>query len=114
MKPVDETTSRNSARCAEAGPDPTALAARTEMISHLLQAHGGGIELVDNDTPDIVRVRFTGLCTNCCLRPLTVANIVRPVFTDLEGVRDVEVEGSRISTEAMESLRRDLASSPAD
>jgi Fe-S cluster biogenesis protein NfuA len=86
------------------GPDQRQVEARAYIVSHLLQAHGGGIEVIPSGKSDVVRLRFTGLCTACSLRPLTVANIVKPVFENLDGVRDVEIEGCRISSEAMESL----------
>jgi Fe-S cluster biogenesis protein NfuA len=82
-------------------PDPREVAAHADAVSHLLRAHGGGIEVIAGDRPDVLRVRFTGLCTNCCLRPLTVATIVKPVLEDIDGVTDIEVEGIRISSEAM-------------
>jgi Fe-S cluster biogenesis protein NfuA len=109
MELTKEVPTAHDAGCAEAGPRPADLAARAEMISHLLQAHGGGIELLPSDASDVVRVRFVGLCTNCCLRPLTMANIVRPLLTDLRDVREVEVEGIRISTEGLERLQQSAA-----
>jgi Fe-S cluster biogenesis protein NfuA len=85
-------------------PDPDGLEARVGLVSHLLAAHGGGIELIPSARDDVVRVRFNGLCRTCPMKPLTVARIVRPVLGDLEGVSSVEVEGCRISEEAERRL----------
>jgi Fe-S cluster biogenesis protein NfuA len=76
-----------------------ALRARLEELRPALAAHAGGIELVDVDR-GVVRIRFTGMCTGCHLRPLTTASTIRPALLDLDGVTAVEVEGSRISAEA--------------
>ena len=48
----------------------------------------------------VVRLRYTGMCTGCPLRPVTTASTVRPALLDVEGIEAVEVEGSRISAEA--------------
>ena len=47
-----------------------------------------------------MRLRFTGMCTGCHLRPLTTASTIRPALLSLDGVTAVEIEGSRISAEA--------------
>jgi Fe-S cluster biogenesis protein NfuA len=88
----------------QAGPDPRQIEARAQIASHLLQAYGGGVEVIPSGNAGGVRVRFTGLCTVCCLRPLTAANIVKPLLGDLDGVTDVEIGGYRISSEAMDRL----------
>jgi Fe-S cluster biogenesis protein NfuA len=64
-----------------------------------LDAHAGGVELVEIER-GVVRLRFTGMCTGCPLRPLTTASTIRPALLALEGIDAVEVEGSRISAEA--------------
>jgi Fe-S cluster biogenesis protein NfuA len=87
-----------------ARPDQEQLAGRARLVSHLLTAHGGGIELLPSTKDDVVRVRFTGLCTTCPLKPLTTASIIRPAFVDMDGVSSVEVEGCRISAEAERRL----------
>ena len=85
-------------------PDPAQIELRAELVSHLLQSHGGGVEVIPSKKENIVRLRFTGLCTACSLRPLTTANIIKPMFGDVPGVIDVEVEGCRISTESAQRL----------
>ncbi len=77
---------------------------RARLVSHLLQAHGGGIDVRPSSKLDTVIVRFTGLCTACSLRPLTVANIITPAFDGIQGLRDVEVDGCRVSAAALERL----------
>ena len=72
---------------------------RLEALRPVLDAHAGGIELVAIDR-GVVRLRFTGMCTGCHLRPVTTASTIRPALLELDGVIAVEIEGSRISAEA--------------
>jgi Fe-S cluster biogenesis protein NfuA len=76
-----------------------ALARRLEELGAVLGAHAGGIELVELNG-GVARVRYTGMCTGCPLRPVTTASTVRPALLALDGVDELEVEGSRISAEA--------------
>jgi len=76
-----------------------ALLARIEELRPALDAHAGGVELVAVDG-GVVRLRFTGMCTGCPLRPVTTASTIRPALLELDGVTAVVVEGSRISAEA--------------
>jgi Fe-S cluster biogenesis protein NfuA len=73
--------------------------ARIEELRPALDAHAGGVELVSVEE-GVVRLRFTGMCTGCPLRPVTTASTIRPALLELDGVTAVEVEGSRISAEA--------------
>jgi Fe-S cluster biogenesis protein NfuA len=72
---------------------------RLDELRPALSAHAGGVELVEVDG-GVVRLRFTGMCTGCPLRPLTTASTIRPALLALEEVTEVEIEGSRISAEA--------------
>ena len=76
-----------------------AVLARIEELRPALDAHAGGVELVAVEA-GVVRLRFTGMCTGCPLRPVTTASTIRPALLDLRGVTAVEIEGSRISAEA--------------
>jgi Fe-S cluster biogenesis protein NfuA len=76
-----------------------AVLERLERLQPILDAHAGGIELVEV-RGSAVRLRFTGMCTGCHLRPLTTASTIRPALLELTGVETVEIEGSRISAEA--------------
>ena len=80
-------------------PLPGAVALRIDELGVVLGAHAGGIELVEV-AGGVARVRYTGMCTGCPLRPLTTASTVRPALLELDGIESVEVEGSRISAEA--------------
>jgi Fe-S cluster biogenesis protein NfuA len=75
------------------------VALRIDELGVVLGAHAGGIELVEI-VGGVARVRYTGMCTGCPLRPLTTASTVRPALLELDGIESVEVEGSRISAEA--------------
>lgn len=76
-----------------------AAARRIGELAVVLGAHAGGVELVEV-AGGVARIRYTGMCTGCPLRPLTTVSTVRPALLELDGVESVEVEGSRISTEA--------------
>ena len=76
-----------------------AILERLERLRPVLDAHAGGIEFVEA-IGGTVRLRFTGMCTGCHLRPLTTASTIRPALLELAGVEAVEIEGSRISVEA--------------
>ena len=81
----------------------SAVLARIEELRPALDAHAGGVELVAVED-GVVRLRFTGMCTGCPLRPLTTASTIQPALLELEGVEVVEVEGARISAEAQARL----------
>ena len=70
-----------------------------EGLRPVLGAHAGGVELIEV-SGSTVRLRFTGMCTGCHLRPLTTVSTIRPALLELEGVEAVEIEGSRVSAEA--------------
>ena len=72
---------------------------RLAELGPVLGAHAGGIELVEV-AGSTVRLRFTGMCTGCHLRPVTTASTIRPALLALADVETVEIEGSRISAEA--------------
>jgi Fe-S cluster biogenesis protein NfuA len=78
---------------------PAALALRLAELRVVLGAHAGGVELVEL-SGGVARVRYTGMCTGCPLRPVTTASTVRPALLEVEGVEELEIEGSRISAEA--------------
>jgi Fe-S cluster biogenesis protein NfuA len=84
--------------------DGTRLEARARLVSSMLAPHGGGVEVIDAGADGTVRLSFTGLCTACWMRPITLENIVGPAFRDLNGVADVQVDGVRISARAQERL----------
>lgn len=77
-------------------------------IAPALAAHAGGVELAGLDG-GAVRLRFTGMCTGCPLRPLTTHSTIRPALARVPGVTSVEVEGSRVSAEAEARLARAFA-----
>jgi Fe-S cluster biogenesis protein NfuA len=85
---------------------------RLEELRPALAAHAGGVELVEV-AGSVVRLRYTGMCAGCHLRPLTTASTVRPALLALEGVSEVEIEGSRISAEAEARLAAAFAREPA-
>ena len=77
----------------------SAIEARLEALRPVLDAHAGGVELLEV-RGGVVKLRFTGMCAGCHLRPLTTASTIRPALLELDEVSGVEIEGSRISAEA--------------
>jgi Fe-S cluster biogenesis protein NfuA len=96
-----------------AGIVPEDLSERLRIVSHLLSAHGGSVELDSISDTGVVRVRFKGLCASCALRPITLESIIRPLITSLPGVSAVEVSGLTISGEARARLASLIASEQA-
>lgn len=91
-------------------------AALTEAVTRTnraLAAHAGGIELVEvreGGTGREAVVRFTGMCTGCAFKPMTMAATVEPMLTAVEGVDSVQALGGRADPEAMARARRFVTS----
>jgi Fe-S cluster biogenesis protein NfuA len=87
------------------GHESHELTHRIEHVSRAMAAHGGGIELVEVERDGTVRLRFTGLCAGCQLRPLTFAETIEPALTALPEVDRVVADGARVSDEALARMR---------
>ena len=90
-----------------------ALAEAVVRTNRALAAHAGGIELVevrDGGTGPEAVVRFTGMCTGCAFKPMTMAATVEPMLTAVEGVESVQALGGRADPEAMARARRFVTS----
>ena len=90
-------------------PAPDGVESRVRQLDALLKAHAGGLELVDLSDGGVARIRFSGMCTGCPLKPLTLEATIRPHLIGVGGVTDVVAEGARLSEEASERLRSQLA-----
>lgn len=77
---------------------------RVQALDRMLRSHAGGLELQSVDERGVVRVRFTGMCVGCELRPVTAARVVEPALRALEGVTAVEISGGRVSEHAQAAL----------
>lgn len=102
MSPVDE----------HLPPNELLVRQRVREINQLMNVHAGGVDLVGIDERGSITVAFTGMCTGCPLRPLTMAGTVRPGLTDVDGVSSVHAVGGRISDEAEARLVELLQGSP--
>lgn len=84
------------------------IAEHVEMLSDFLGQHAGGLTL-DGITEDgHVTVRYTGMCTGCLYRPVTMGATIRPFLLEVEGVTGVEAIGSRMNDRANDMLAEDL------
>lgn len=85
-----------------------ALNMRVERVSEILKAHAGGVEVSRVEDDGELVLRFTGMCTGCPLRPVTLSGLVRPALLAVDGINSVSAEGVRISAEAEARLARQL------
>jgi Fe-S cluster biogenesis protein NfuA len=79
-----------------------------EMLSEFLGQHAGGLTLEDVDEDGHVTVRYTGMCTGCLYRPVTMGATIRPFLLEVEGVTSVDAVGSRMNDKAQARLEEDL------
>jgi Fe-S cluster biogenesis protein NfuA len=84
------------------------IAEHVEMLSDFLGQHAGGVTLENVDEDGHVTVRYTGMCTGCLYRPVTMGATIRPFLLDVEGVTGVEAVGSRMNDKANAQLEEDL------
>jgi len=84
--------------------DKAELDRRMTAVQKLLTWHLGSIELASVSADGTVKVRFTGACAGCPLKPVTLSATVRRLLSDVEGVTRVDAVGVNISPEAELSL----------
>lgn len=80
--------------------DRQALDDHLKMVGQRIATHAGGIEVVELSDDGVLRLRFTGMCTGCPYRPLTMAATIRPALLSVNGITRVDAAGSRVSAEA--------------
>lgn len=95
---------------ADAGPDREAVQRRVVSLSRMMYVHRGGVELQAVHDDGTVEVRYRGMCAGCSYRPVCSETAVRPAILDLDGVRVVEIQGSRINEENRRALVESLTS----
>lgn len=81
---------------------------RVEMLSDFLAQHAGGLTLEGVSAEGTVTVRYTGMCTGCLYRPVTMGATIRPMLLEIDGVTGVEAVGSRMNDRAHAMLEEDL------
>lgn len=84
---------------------PGSVRLRVAALDRMLRSHAGGLALDGVDARGVVRVRFTGMCVGCELKPVTAATVIAPALAALEGVHGVEIAGGRVSEHALAALR---------
>jgi Fe-S cluster biogenesis protein NfuA len=88
--------------------DHEAIERRVKQLSAYVTMHAGGVELDSVTDNGEVHLRFTGMCTGCPFRPVTMAATVRPALMEIEGVTSVHAVGSRISAQAEARMAADF------
>lgn len=78
--------------------------ARVDALDRMLKSHAGGLELLGVDPHGVVRIRLTGMCAGCELKPVTVVSVIEPALQALPGVSAVQIVGGRVSEHAMAAL----------
>lgn len=66
-------------------------------IRPLLKLHGGDCSYIRMDKDLVVHLKFEMACTACKLRPLTYLAAIRPRLMKIPGVKDIEIQGVRVS-----------------
>jgi Fe-S cluster biogenesis protein NfuA len=94
--------------------DAQQVRARVAALNRMLHAHAGGLELQSVEAGGVVRVRFSGMCVGCELKPVTAASVVQPALLALPGVTAVEIAGGRVSEEAQRALQASAAGAYGD
>jgi Fe-S cluster biogenesis protein NfuA len=80
--------------------DREALSRHLDDVNALLSTHAGAVEILDVSAGGVVSLRFTGKCTGCELKALTLAASVRPSLMAVDGVTEVVATGACVSEEA--------------
>lgn len=82
-----------------------------EKIRPILNAHEGGVELVEVTPDGIVKVKLTGACATCPGAQQTMSEVVeeelRAAFPDIKGVVAVHQVSDELINEALKILRKD-------
>jgi Fe-S cluster biogenesis protein NfuA len=84
------------------------LATRISDVNALMSAHAGAVELLEVGADGSVLLRFTGKCSGCELKAVTMAGTVRPALLAVQGVTQVLAAGTRISEEAAQRIAESL------
>jgi Fe-S cluster biogenesis protein NfuA len=66
-------------------------------ISPFLKLHGGDCSFINIDEENIVHLKFEMACTACKLRPLTYLAAIRPRMMKIPGIKDVNIQGVKVS-----------------
>jgi len=62
-----------------------------EKIKPSLEAHGGGVELVEVTDDGVVKVKLTGACGGCPMSQMTLSmGIEKTLKEEIPGVKKVE------------------------
>ena len=82
-----------------------------EKIRPILNAHEGGIELVEVTPDGYVKVRLTGACATCPGAQQTMSEVVeeelRAAFPEIKGVVAVHSVSQDLINEALKIIRKD-------
>jgi Fe-S cluster biogenesis protein NfuA len=91
---------------ASPGPRRAAVQAALDEVRPRVQAHNGDVSISAITEDGDVHLKFHGACIGCPFQPSTFgAALYRPV-ADVDGVREVHLDGARVSPLALERVMR--------
>jgi Fe-S cluster biogenesis protein NfuA len=73
-------------------------------VSPALRGHLGGIDATGVDEEGRVHVRFTGACTTCAYRKMTLVGAVYPRLASIEGVEGIACEGVPVTRRELDRM----------
>jgi Fe-S cluster biogenesis protein NfuA len=75
-----------------------------EAVSPALHAHLGDIEATSIDADGCVHVQFSGACTVCAYRKMTLIGAVFPRIASIEGVTGLACDGVAIHPRELQRM----------
>ena len=79
------------------------------QIRPLLKIHGGGIRLIKVSDSGVAQLAFEGACRGCMLKSVTYALGVRQKLLQHPSIKEVEIEGVRLSEAALRRVEKTYA-----
>jgi Fe-S cluster biogenesis protein NfuA len=73
-------------------------------VSPALRGHLGGIDATGVDEQGRVHVRFTGACTTCAYRKMTLVGAVYPRLAAIDGVEGIACEGVPVTARELDRM----------
>jgi Fe-S cluster biogenesis protein NfuA len=82
-------------------------------VAPALRGHLGGIDATAVDEQGRVHVRFTGACTTCAYRKMTLVGAVYPRLAAIDGVEGIACEGVPVTPRELDRMLEAYGMRPA-